>query len=495
MNAEVSGSTFSGSRRLDRDAALALAEVNDTASLTRDAAALRDNGHPVAFSYSRKVFIPLTQLCRDVCHYCTFAHPPRKGQRAYLTRDEVLDHRARRRGAGLQGGAVHAGRQARAALRDRTAGAGRARPRHDDFLSRGNGARGVRGNGPVPACESRCADQGRYRPPAQGLDFAGTDAGERLAAPVREGWPALRLARQASGRAAGDDPHGGRASRPLHDGHPDRHRRDAARKNRIASGTAGPARALWPRAGDHHPEFPRQGGHQDGFGAGARAGRAAMDHRRRAPRFRAGNEHPGAAQPQPGRAAPADGGRHQRLGRRVAGHPRPREPGSALAASRRAGARDGVGRQASDRAPRPLSDLRTEGRRLDRRALPHACRARDRHRRLRPRRELVDRQARYTAGPFAGDRQARPRVPGDSRQRVRGRNTGRGGNYPPVPGARAGIRGGLRRRRPVAPRGQRRHGHVCRQPQHQLHQRLLFPLPVLRLLQGQAEREPARQAL
>jgi FO synthase len=90
MNAEVSGNALSGSRRLDREAALALAEVNDTAALTRDAAALRDNGHPVAFSYSRKVFIPLTQLCRDVCHYCTFAHPPRKGQRAYLTRDEVL---------------------------------------------------------------------------------------------------------------------------------------------------------------------------------------------------------------------------------------------------------------------------------------------------------------------------------------------------------------------------------------------------------------------
>jgi FO synthase len=76
--------------RLDRDAVLALAEINDTAALTRAAAALRDRGHPVAFSYSRKVFIPLTQLCRDVCHYCTFAHPPRKGQRAYMTRDEVL---------------------------------------------------------------------------------------------------------------------------------------------------------------------------------------------------------------------------------------------------------------------------------------------------------------------------------------------------------------------------------------------------------------------
>ncbi len=32
----------------------------------------------------------MTQLCRDVCHYCTFAHPPHKGQRAYMTRDEVL---------------------------------------------------------------------------------------------------------------------------------------------------------------------------------------------------------------------------------------------------------------------------------------------------------------------------------------------------------------------------------------------------------------------
>jgi FO synthase len=41
-------------------------------------------------SYSRKVFIPLTQLCRDVCSYCTFAHAPQPGKRAYLTADEVL---------------------------------------------------------------------------------------------------------------------------------------------------------------------------------------------------------------------------------------------------------------------------------------------------------------------------------------------------------------------------------------------------------------------
>jgi FO synthase len=42
-------------------------------------------------TFSPKVFIPLTTLCRDVCGYCTFARPPRRGERAYLTEDEVLE--------------------------------------------------------------------------------------------------------------------------------------------------------------------------------------------------------------------------------------------------------------------------------------------------------------------------------------------------------------------------------------------------------------------
>jgi FO synthase len=41
-------------------------------------------------TYSPKVFIPLTKLCRDVCHYCTFAHPPRHGERAYMSGAAVL---------------------------------------------------------------------------------------------------------------------------------------------------------------------------------------------------------------------------------------------------------------------------------------------------------------------------------------------------------------------------------------------------------------------
>ena len=64
---------------------------SDLRELMQRAAALRDEGHGRVVSYSPKVFIPLTKLCRDVCHYCTFAQPPRRGQRAYLSIDEVLD--------------------------------------------------------------------------------------------------------------------------------------------------------------------------------------------------------------------------------------------------------------------------------------------------------------------------------------------------------------------------------------------------------------------
>ncbi len=71
--------------------ARSLVEVTDLSSLLAVASQLRDQAHDNRISYSRKVFIPLTQLCRDVCHYCTFAHPPVRGQRAYLNRDEILE--------------------------------------------------------------------------------------------------------------------------------------------------------------------------------------------------------------------------------------------------------------------------------------------------------------------------------------------------------------------------------------------------------------------
>ncbi|KNX37293.1 bifunctional FO biosynthesis protein CofGH [Luteipulveratus halotolerans] len=55
----------------------------------RDAAMLRA-GRPGTVTYSRKVFIPLTRLCRDRCHYCTFATVPHRLPAAFLSPDEVL---------------------------------------------------------------------------------------------------------------------------------------------------------------------------------------------------------------------------------------------------------------------------------------------------------------------------------------------------------------------------------------------------------------------
>ena len=73
------------------DEALALASETDLAALTAAAGALRDQAHDHVISYSRNIFIPLTKLCRDVCHYCTFAQPPKRGERAYMSIDEVLE--------------------------------------------------------------------------------------------------------------------------------------------------------------------------------------------------------------------------------------------------------------------------------------------------------------------------------------------------------------------------------------------------------------------
>jgi FO synthase len=79
-----------GSTPLADSDALVLAERRDTGALMKEAAALRDAHHGTIMTYSRKVFIPLTHLCRDVCHYCTFAAPPRRGAPVYMSPQQVL---------------------------------------------------------------------------------------------------------------------------------------------------------------------------------------------------------------------------------------------------------------------------------------------------------------------------------------------------------------------------------------------------------------------
>ena len=83
-------SSLSTTRRLSRDEAIALIGLDDPGALMQAAARRRDLAHGDDVSYSRKVFIPLTQLCRDVCHYCTFAQAPRDLGQPYLSIEQMV---------------------------------------------------------------------------------------------------------------------------------------------------------------------------------------------------------------------------------------------------------------------------------------------------------------------------------------------------------------------------------------------------------------------
>src|SRR5437773_8675456 len=75
---------------LDEVEALLTARAADLERSMASARHLRDLGWGDTVTYSRKVFIPLTMLCRDHCHYCTFAKPPAKLDAPFLTPDQVV---------------------------------------------------------------------------------------------------------------------------------------------------------------------------------------------------------------------------------------------------------------------------------------------------------------------------------------------------------------------------------------------------------------------
>ncbi|HET6534210.1 MAG TPA: 7,8-didemethyl-8-hydroxy-5-deazariboflavin synthase, partial [Actinoplanes sp.] len=84
-------------KALDTEEAVALLAAKGPAfdELLRLAGGVRDAGLRAAgragvVTYSKKVFIALTRLCRDRCHYCTFATVPHRVPSAYLERDEVV---------------------------------------------------------------------------------------------------------------------------------------------------------------------------------------------------------------------------------------------------------------------------------------------------------------------------------------------------------------------------------------------------------------------
>ncbi len=77
--------------RLTDNEVLELTDEHDLAALCRNARDIRDRTYGSTITYSRKVFIPLTQLCRDVCHYCTFAKTPGAVAAPYLSVAEAVE--------------------------------------------------------------------------------------------------------------------------------------------------------------------------------------------------------------------------------------------------------------------------------------------------------------------------------------------------------------------------------------------------------------------
>ena len=316
------------------DEAMTLAVCDDLAAMTAVAAEIRDRGHSDVISYSRKVFIPLTKLCRDSCHYCTFAHPPRRGERSYLTPEEVI--------AIAQAGATVGCREAlftlgdKPELRYRAAREELAALGHQTTISylAAMSALVLQQTGLLPhlnpgVMSAREIADLRLVSVSQGLmletaaDRLSQRGGPHFGSPDKR--PAVRLEMiKAAGEATVPftsgiligigETRGERLQallhlRNLHERHG--HLQEIIIQNfRAKPGT----RMAKPR--------------------GAQPRRSSLDHCRLPHPVRGGHEHPGAAQSLSGGAAASHCGGHQRLGRRLAGHAGSCEPGAALAGAR-----------------------------------------------------------------------------------------------------------------------------------------------------------------
>jgi FO synthase len=89
---ELAAAATAGARLNDGEVwELARLAGSDPEPVLAAARSLRDAATGPRVTFSKKVFIPLTKLCRDSCGYCTFAHPPAPGEKAFLTIEEVLE--------------------------------------------------------------------------------------------------------------------------------------------------------------------------------------------------------------------------------------------------------------------------------------------------------------------------------------------------------------------------------------------------------------------
>ena len=260
------------------------------------AAALRDRGRGRRITFSAKVFIPLTTLCRDYCGYCTFRKDPGEPGAFTMTPEQVL--------ALAQAGARLGAKEALFSLGDKPEA---LFPEHRAFLRR-MGHRTTLGY--LRAVSERVLEETGLLPHANpglmterdlaalrevnvsmGIMLESTSA--RLLAPGRG--PRSR-ARQGARPTTQDHRPRRRARHSLHHRDPDRHRGDPRRAGRRPPGHPRPPRAPRPHPGGHRPELPRQADHSHARLARARRGGSASHGGGGPPAAGTDDEHPGAAE-------------------------------------------------------------------------------------------------------------------------------------------------------------------------------------------------------
>ena len=387
-----------------------------------------------------------------------------------MTQDEVLAIARAGAAAGCREALFTLGDKPELATGSRARSCARSAARRRSSTSRVRAAR-ARRDGPSAAPQPRRHDARGARAPAPGLGLDGDHAGDDGGAARRAGRPALGIARQDPGAAPRDDPARRRARDPVHERDPDRDRRDARGADRR------PARAA--ALGEEHghvqevivQNFRAKPGTRMAAHPEPRSTTTCGRSRSRGS-CSARLARAGAAEPRLRRLpAPARRG-HRRLGRRLAGDDRPRQPGGAVArgrASRGGDARAGSSSRRDSHLPRVrrIGALERSG-----------CRA------VRPPSAdalgLARDDAWAPGEPVASRSSAEAtRLPLELAATSWARTSSRACS------SRAGRSGARPRRRRRAPtRGPRRRGHVRRHPEHPVHERLLLPLRFLRLLEG-----------
>ena len=204
-------------------------------------------------TYSPKVFI-LTMLCRDRCGYCTFAQPPARLDKVFLSPDDVLAIAPPAPGR-LPRGPLHAGRAPRGA---RTGGGGSTtRLRLHGRLPDRDVPAGAGPHGPAPPRQRR-------RPPRARAGAAAAVAPSQgmMVETLRATWPPTEAPPTRPPAPAGHA-RGRRApGHPLHHRHPGRHRREPGGPAGRPGGHRRLAPPPRPRAGGDRPELPAQAGHR-----------------------------------------------------------------------------------------------------------------------------------------------------------------------------------------------------------------------------------------